>query len=128
MQSPMITLAKVGCLCQAAVPATRCHAFTHPRLSLLQRMTWANSGKQSGSLHRGPLPHMLQRLTRPMPSLSQKTSGLPWANLACMVSTLCCAETLSAPRIRSSLACVVTCSKAVEASVSPFARQGWLAG
>ena len=97
MHSPMITLAKVGGLCQAAVPATGCLASTNPRLSLLQRMTLANFGKQSGILHRGPLPHMLQRLTGPMPSLSQEISGLPWASLACMVSTSCCAQTLSAP-------------------------------
>ena len=85
-------------------------------------MTLANSGKQSGSLHRGPLPHMLQRLTGAMPFPSQQTSGLPWESLACMVSTSCCAEALSAPRFGGSLACVVTSSDAPEANARPVVR------
>ena len=128
MHSPMIKLAKVGGLCQTAVPATGCPASTKPRLSLLQRMTLAHSGKQSGSLRRGPSPHMLQRLTGAMPSRSQRTSGLPWANLACMVSTLCRAEVFSAPGMGDSLACVLTYSDAVHADAGPVSRQDWLAG
>ena len=95
---------------------------TKPRLSLLQRMNLANSGKQSGSLHRGPLPPTLQRLTGTMPSLSLKTSGLPWASLACMVSvpTVLCTDSFS-----TRAACVTSVCEAVEASAST--TPGWLA-